>query len=471
MEKEIQKTTIEEKLDSGSMGALVLRLGIPAMFAQFFNVLYSIVDRMFVGNIAGDGQLALASVGVCAPAVTAISAFAFMVGIGGSSLMSIRLGEKDERGAQKAVNNAFVMLIAISAIVTAAALLCKRPLLFLLGCSASMYPFADAYFTICVLGTAVSLIGTGMNQFILAQGYAKQGMFAVTIGAVVNIVLDPILIFKLDMGISGAALATVIAQFFTMIYVLKFLRRDDTPMKVGLGGYCGRTAASIISIGIMSFLITLLDNFIIILLNATLRRYAPGDAGDLYIACAAVVQSFMTIVYLPSQGITTGCATIFSYHSGAKHFKKVDKAFTCVLSFCAVYMAIMFLAAQLAPSVITGIFLQDPENIAFASSFLRKYTLCMVFVAFQYAYVDGLTAMGKVRYALPMSVFRKCVYIVCVILLPMATALENIFYANAISDFVGGTFTCLLFWLVIRKRLKRELTPADDIRRRSESGA
>ena len=351
------------------------------------------------------------------------------------------------------------MLVVISAIVTAAALLCRRPLLYLLGCSDSMYPFANAYFTICAAGTAFSLIGMGMNQFILAQGYAKQGMLAVTVGAVINILLDPLLIFKLGMGISGAAYATVIAQFFSMIYVLRFLRRNDTPMKVKLGGYSGRTAVKILSIGIMSFLITLLDNFIIILLNATLRRYAPGDMGDLYIACAAVVQSFMTIVYLPSQGITTGCATIFSYHSGAKHFKKVDRAFTCVLFFCAVYMGLMCLTAQLAPSAIAGIFLQDSENIALASSFSRKYTLCMVFVAFQYAYVDGLTAMGKVRYALPMSVFRKFVYIFCVIALPMTTALENIFYANAISDFIGGSFTCLLFWLVIRNRLKRQLSP------------
>ena len=156
-------------------------------------------------------------------------------------------------------------------------------------CIRDRYPFANAYFTICAAGTAFSLIGMGMNQFILAQGYAKQGMLAVTVGAVINILLDPLLIFKLGMGISGAAYATVIAQFFSMIYVLRFLRRNDTPMKVKLGGYSGRTAVKILSIGIMSFLITLLDNFIIILLNATLRRYAPGDMGDLYIACACLL--------------------------------------------------------------------------------------------------------------------------------------------------------------------------------------
>lgn len=456
--KRSEMLTIEEKLDVAPIGKLALRLGIPAMFAQFFSVLYSIVDRIFVGNIPDNGQLALASVGVCSPALAAISAFAFMVGIGGSSLMSIKLGEREEESAQKAINNSLMLLIVISAVVTGIAILLKRPLLFLLGCSEKMYPFANTYFTIYVLGTVVSLVGTGMNQFIMAQGYAKKGMLAVTIGAAANILLDPVFIFGFDMGIAGAALATVISQLLTMIYVLHFLCREDTSVKIRIGGYSGRISGRIISIGVMSFLITLLDNFIIILLNATLRRYAPGDAGDVYIACAAVVQSFMTIVYLPSQGITTGCATIFSYHSGAKHFRKVDKAFTCVLCLCGAYMGLLFLTAQLIPSVISGFFLQEADYIALASSFLRKYTLCMVFVAFQYAYVDGLTAMGKVRYALPMSVFRKIFYIICVIFLPMAMSLEAVFYANAIADFVGGSFTCLFFWTVVRKRIRRELT-------------
>lgn len=458
----MHQSAIEEKLDSVSIGRLVLRLGIPAMFAQFFNVFYSIVDRIFVGNIQGHGQLALASIGVCAPILTAISAFAFMVGIGGSSLMSIKLGEKDEESAQRAVNNSFVMLVLISIAVTFIALAVKKPLLYLLGCSDRMYPYASSYFTIYALGTLFSLTGTGMNQFILAQGYARNGMISVTTGAIANIILDPVFIFAFDMGIAGAALATVIAQLITMIYVLAFLRKEDTPVRIKAGGYSAKIVGKIVSIGIMSFLITLLDNFIIILLNATLRRYAPGDTGDMYIACAAVVQSFMSVVYLPSQGITTGCSTIFSYHSGARHFKKVDQAFTRVLLLCFAYMGIWFLAAQLFPSFIAGFFLQGTENIAIAASFLRKYTLCMVFVAFQYAYVDGLTAMGRIRYALPMSVFRKILYILCVITLPMVTQLENIFYANAIADLIGGSFTCLLFWLFVRKQLKIQLAPQAD---------
>ena len=250
---------------------LVLKLGIPAMFAQFFNVLYSIVDRIFVGNIAMEGELALAAVGVCAPALTAISAFAFMVGIGGASVMSISLGKRDKDEAQKAVNNSFLMLVVISLLVTVLALLFQRPLLFLLGSSEAMYPLAKGYFSVYVSGTLFSLCGVGMNQLILAQGYAKEGMQSVMLGAIVNVILDPIFIFALNMGIEGAALATVVAQAAVCIYVVVFLlKKKDIPVSLKVGGYEYRMVGRILSIGFMSFLITFMDNMILILMNVSL---------------------------------------------------------------------------------------------------------------------------------------------------------------------------------------------------------
>lgn len=252
MDNASEKSTFEKQFDTLPIKTLVFKLGIPAMFAQFFNILYSIVDRIFVGNISGVGELSLASIGVCAPALTLISAFAYLVGIGGSSAMSISLGKKDEESAQNTINNAFVMLIGISITVTIIALILKKDLLFLLGCSEAMYPFADKYFTIYVLGTILSLCGLGMNQFILAQGFAKTGMVSVIIGALTNVILDPIFIFYFDMGISGAALATVISQFLTMIYVFWFLF-NKTPIRIHLGGYDIKIMYRIFSIGIMSF--------------------------------------------------------------------------------------------------------------------------------------------------------------------------------------------------------------------------
>ncbi len=453
---------MEKDFDKQPIYALVWKLGLPAMAAQFFNVLYNIVDRMFVGNIPGTGDLALAGIGVSAPALTAISAFAYMIGIGGASLMSISMGKKDRGMAQKAINNALVMLMVISLAVTAICLLFRKQFLYLLGCSDTMYPYAEGYFSIYVLGTICSLVGIGMNQFILAQGYAKEGMISVTMGAVINIVLDPVMIYGFNMGVQGAAFATVIAQTCTMVYVLCFLLKKNSKkpeefIYIGFGGYDFSVERRIVGIGIMSFLITILDNFIIVLLNVSLRKYGGDALGDQYLACGAVVQSFMVIVFCPAQGITTGCGTLFGYHYGAGHYKKVMQVFKNVLLLCGVYMGVMTLFAQLIPGVFAGLFVQGEENIALASLFIRKYTIGLLGVAVQYAFVDGLTSMGKVKLALPLSLFRKLVYIVCVLMLPIFFSLENIFYAGTISDIIGASFTLLCFFGVVRKKLRDEM--------------
>lgn len=457
MDNASEKSTFEKQFDTLPIKTLVFKLGIPAMFAQFFNILYSIVDRIFVGNISGVGELSLASIGVCAPALTLISAFAYLVGIGGSSAMSISLGKKDEESAQNTINNAFVMLIGISITVTIIALILKKDLLFLLGCSEAMYPFADKYFTIYVLGTILSLCGLGMNQFILAQGFAKTGMVSVIIGALTNVILDPIFIFYFDMGISGAALATVISQFLTMIYVFWFLF-NKTPIRIHLGGYDIKIMYRIFSIGIMSFLITVLDNFIVIILNASLRKYGGEVLGDQYIACTAILQSFMVIVFCPAQGITTGCATLYSYHYGAKNYDKAIKVFNYVLLLCSIYIGVLCLISQFNPQIFVRLFSSDADSINLASLFIKKYTIGLLGVAVQYAFVDGLTAMGKIRYALPLSLFRKIIYVVCIFVLPLITDIENIFYAGSISDIVGASFTLIIFWGFTRNKLKKEMS-------------
>lgn len=457
MDNASEKSTFEKQFDTLPIKTLVFKLGIPAMFAQFFNILYSIVDRIFVGNISSVGELSLASIGVCAPALTLISAFAYLVGIGGSSAMSISLGKKDEESAQNTINNAFVMLIGISITVTIIALILKKDLLFLLGCSEAMYPFADKYFTIYVLGTILSLCGLGMNQFILAQGFAKTGMVSVIIGALTNVILDPIFIFYFDMGISGAALATVISQFLTMIYVFWFLF-NKTPIRIHLGGYDIKIMYRIFSIGIMSFLITVLDNFIVIILNASLRKYGGEVLGDQYIACTAILQSFMVIVFCPAQGITTGCATLYSYHYGAKNYDKAIKVFNYVLLLCSIYIGVLCLISQFNPQIFVRLFSSDADSINLASLFIKKYTIGLLGVAVQYAFVDGLTAMGKIRYALPLSLFRKIIYVVCIFVLPLITDIENIFYAGSISDIVGASFTLIVFWGFTRNKLKKEMS-------------
>ncbi|MDY3954028.1 MAG: MATE family efflux transporter [Anaerovoracaceae bacterium] len=452
-----QHVTTEQLLDGYPIRKLVIRLGIPAMFAQFFNILYSIVDRIFVGNLPEAGELSLAGIGVSAPALTAISAFAAMVGVGGSSLMSIRLGQQKVEEAKKVICNAFLMLLLLSVFITAIMLAFKKEILYTLGCSHTLYAYAEPYYTIYLCGTLAALCGGGLNYFILAQGKAKEGMISVILGSLVNLALDPIFIYGFDMGVKGAACATVIAQISSMVYVLSVLRKPELQIRVGFGGYRMSIIRRISFIGLMPLLITLLDNGVLILMNATLRRYGGESQGDVLIACATVIQCFMAIVFCPSQGIASGCSTLFSYHYGAKHYEKISQTFCHVFILCALYTGILCIAVQCFPAIFARMFLNDTDTIQLAAQALRMYTMGILGVAVQYTFVDGLTAMGKLSYALPLSLFRKIVYLICIIVLPLFTAPEHVFYAGTISDIVGAGFTLIVFLTVIRKRLKREL--------------
>lgn len=446
MEKEFNEIPIKK---------LVLKLGIPAMAAQFFNILYSVTDRIFVGNIRGIGEIALASVGVSAPALTIIAGFAALVGVGGMSLMSISIGKKEYVTAQKAINNALLLLMIQGIALTAGTLAVRKPLLLLLGCNDSMYFYANTYFSIYLLGTISVMIGTGMNYFVLGQGYAKDGMIAVILGAVLNIVLDPILIFVCDMGIAGAAVATVIAQTASMGYVL-FVLTKKSNIQIKKGGYEGNIVKQIYKVGSMSFLIVLLDNGILILLNTVLRKYG-GENGTLYISCATVVQSFMVLAYFPAAGIASGCGTLYSYHYGAFHFEKLMEVFKNVLKLCFVYLLLLTLLAQAAPNLFVNLFVSDIQTRQIATSFVRMYTLGLVGTAVQYAFVDGLTSMGKVKYAIPISLFRKCIYIVGVLLLPLFLDVKYVFWSGTLADCIGATFTLIVFRVVIYPRLKLEM--------------
>lgn len=451
---------MERKFDSVPVWRLVLRLGLPAMLAQLFNILYSMVDRIFVGHIAGSGALGLAGIGICAPALTGITAFATLVGIGGAAILSISVGQRDRVSAQRAMGTSLWMLIVLSVAVTAGMLVCSRPLLYLLGCSDAIYPYASDYFRIYVLGTGAALIGGGMNQFILAQGMAKRGMISVLLGAVVNTILDPILIFALHMGIRGAAVATVTAQICTMLYVLLTLTGRKAEIRLQLLRPDPPLVWRIATIGSLPFLIILLDNVLVILLNTTLRRYG-GAAGDQLISCGAVVQSFMVLAYYPAQGITSGCGTLFGYYYGAGNEKRMMQTFRWVLAVCLSIMGLLLLAAQLGAGGFSRLFLEDSDTANLAAAAIRHYTAGLLGVGVQYAFVEGLTSMGKIRYALPISFFRKGLYVAAVLLLPMFLPAEQVFWAAAISDLAGAMVTLLLFYGRIAPGLRRELSQVE----------
>ena len=293
-------------LSSDNIKGLVWSLAIPSMLSQLVSVLYSIVDRMYIGNIPGYGETALAGVGVCGPIVTLISSFAFLVGIGGSPLVSIRLGEGRVREAKKVVANCFVYLLALSVVVTVLAFVFRRPILITFGASEALYPYAESYFSIYLLGTVFALIATGMNQFIITQGFSKNGMLSVLIGAVTNIILDPIFIFVLDMGVAGAAIATVISQIASCAYVLWFLLRGSVLVPITFGGYDLKIIGRVTAIGMSSFLIILFDNVMLIALNMMLQRYGGAGYGDMLLTCNTIVQSFELLITMPLGGLTMG---------------------------------------------------------------------------------------------------------------------------------------------------------------------
>lgn len=448
---------MEHEFDKTPVSKLVLRLGIPAMCAQFFNILYSIVDRAFVGHIAADGDIALASIGICAPVLAAITSFSSLIGIGGASVMSISIGQKDDKSARLAMNHAFILLLCLSAMITVLSLIFSKPLLYALGCSDAMYPYAGKYFRIYVTGTAAVLCGSGMNQFILAFGNAKQGMFAIMIGAVMNTILDPIFIYGFDMGIQGAAAATVIAQFCVLLYVLLFLFSGKLPFQLSYSRLEPGIVRRILTIGSLPFFIMLFDNLLVISLNVSLRKYGGDRIGDQYLSCAAVVQSFMVLVFYPAQGITSGCGTLYSYHYGAGHYQKVMQVFRYVFYLCAGYMLLLCAAAQLIPETFARIFIQEENAVILSASCIQKYTLGLLGAAVQYAVVDGLTAMGQIRSAFPISFFRKILYLACVFLIPLFCPLEDVFYAETISDLAGASVTITVFAVLIVPRLRRKL--------------
>ncbi len=296
---------------------LVCRLAIPTMLAQMVSVLYSIVDRIYIGNIAGIGDLALAGVGVCGPIVTLLSSFASLVGLGGAPILAMRLGEGRPREAERVVSNGFLTLLILSAVLTSVFLLLKDRLLMVFGASEATFGYADTYLTIYTCGTVFSLLATGLNSYLIAQGFSGLGMFTVVLGAVLNIVLDPIFIFLLHMDVAGAAIATVISQIASCAAVLCCLLRKKATVRLTWGGFDWALIRRILAFGFPTFLIFSTDSIILIILNGLLQHYGGALEGDILVTCATIVQSWFSLISLPMGGITTGSQPVVSYNFGA----------------------------------------------------------------------------------------------------------------------------------------------------------
>ena len=444
---------LENNLGTDPVKRLVWRIAVPSMLAQFVSVLYSIVDRIYISNIPEVGDLALAGVGVCGPIVTMIAAFASLIGIGGAPLMSIHMGAGKTEEARRILANSFLLLCVCAAVLMAAAFPLRRAMLLAFGGSEVTYPYAESYFTVYLWGTVFNLLSLGMNQFIICQGFAKKGMVSVMLGAALNILLDPVCIFWLNMGVRGAALATVLSQLASCAYVLTFLRSRKVPHPITFGGYDLRLMGRILLTGITPFLIISVDSVMIIAMNAVLQRCGGAALGDRMVTCATIAQSFMLLVTMPLGGISGGTQTILAFNFGAHNRQRILEAQRYIVGMCVGYTAIWFVLARLAGPLFVSLFTRSPDLAAEAYAAIKICTLAIIPLGAQYELVDGFTGMGQVRLALPLSAFRKAVYFVALFALPGAFGVRAVFYAEPISDVLGPLVSTVVYRLSIGKLL------------------
>lgn len=451
----------ENDLGNDSITQLVLKLAIPTMIAQFVNMLYSIIDRIYIGNIPGEGSIALAGVGICGPIVTLLSSFGTLIGLGGSILMAMRMGEGNMKRAKQILSNSFLTLVVLSVTLTVSFLLMKDKLLMWFGASETTFVYANTYMTIYTAGTFFALMAIGLNYFITCQGFSTIGMATVLIGAFANIVLDPIFIFVFDMGVAGAAIATVISQILSCSFAIGFLFSKRPPIKISFGNYSMGIILRIAAIGLSPFLILATDSVIMIIMNSVLQRTGGANA-DMLITAATIVNSYMSLITGPMGGISGGTQAIISFNYGAGKTERVREAEKKILLLCVVFTVIMFTISRFSAESFARIFVSDAEEIALAGWGIRTFTLAIIPLAFQYALVDGLTAMGRTKTALFLSMFRKISYAVLIVVFAYTLGAKNVFYSEPVMDFIGATMSTTVFLLVFEKHMKHrtEMTEA-----------
>lgn len=435
-----------------NMIKLVISLAIPSMVAQLVNVLYSIVDRMFVGQIPVVGNLSLAAVGVCGPIVTLLSSFGTLIGIGGSIWMSIRLGQKQEKKASEILYNSFIMLVGISVVLTILFLLLKPHLIVWFGGSPALFDLANTYLTIYTLGTFFALMAIGLNYFITCQGYATVAMFTVCIGAVTNIILDYLFIKHFHMGIAGAAIATVIAQILSCLFALGFLRFKSA-IRLQKEEIQIESMKYIVHLGFSPFVILASDSIILIVMNAVLQKFG-GAQGDILISAVTVAQSYFLLITGPLIGITSGMQPIIAYNFGAKDKKRIQSAFKTILVMAFSFCLIMFIISLLYSDVFVSWFTQDPTTMPIANKAIKVFCLGILFMSVQYVLVDGITALSNVKLSLAMSLNRKMLYLVSTCLLPIFFGVSNTFFAQPIADIVSSIVTTTCFLKIIPNYLR-----------------
>ena len=447
----------QNDFSKGSIVRNIVNLAVPMTLAQLINVLYNVVDRIYIGRIPGAGSLPLTGVGLCLPISSMVTAFANLFGMGGAPLCSIERGRGNVDEAEKIMGNSFAMMVIFGIGLTVLGIALKRPMLYLFGASDNTYPYADQYVTIYLLGSLFVMAGLGMNSFINSQGFGRIGMMTVLLGAVANIILDPIFIFVFHMGVQGAALATIISQALSAAWILKFLTGKKTILKLRRSAMKleKKRVLSIMGLGLSGFTMSITNSLVQIVCNATLRDFG----GDLYVGVMTVINSIREVVQLPVQGLTNSSQPVMGFNYGAEKYGRVKEAIRFTSVVAIVYTCAMWAGLYFAPGFFIGIFSSEPELLEIGVPAMHIYYFGFFMMSLQMAGQSVFVALGRAKNAVFFSIFRKVIIVFpLTVILPHLWGLgtDGVFLAEPISNFIGGLACYVTMLLTVWRELGRK---------------
>lgn len=456
--KSANQTNNKVDLGSAPIGKLLLKLAIPCITAQIINVLYNIVDRMYIGHIPHIGSDALTGVGVTMPLITAIAAFASLICMGSAPRSSIFLGQNNKNVAERIMNQSFVLLIIVAIVLTAGVLIFGPNLLSAFGASEATLPYAWSYIQIYALGTIFVQIALGMNAFINSQGYSQWGMLTVCIGAILNIILDPIFIFTLNMGVRGAALATIISQGVSAAFVFWFLCSKHSYLHINPKFFkiSWHIVAPCLALGLSPFIMQITESVLTISFNSSLLRYG----GDLAVGSMTILSSVMQFALLPLTGLTQGAQPILSYNFGAGNKERIIQTFKLLIVCCLVYSISLCAFCEIAPRIVAMIFSSDAQLLDYTEWSLRIYIAGVAIFGMQIACQQTFVALGNAKTSLFLAIFRKIILLIPLIyILPMfvENKVFGVFLAEPLSDIVAATTTAIVFVKYAKNKLPKLL--------------
>ncbi len=442
----------------GKVWSNIMAQAVPLILAQLVQLLYNVVDRIYIGHLPGADSLALTGIGLVFPLTTLVAAFTNLFGMGGAPLFSIERGAGNDEKAEKILGNTFTMLFASSFVIFALCYIFRKPVLYLFGASDASYVYADEYLRIYLFGTTFTMLSTGLNGFINAQGFPKIGMLTTLIGALLNLILDPLFIFVSGMGVAGAALATIISQAVSAVWVMHFLlsRKGKAAYHIKLS--CmkpeWKLVGDITTLGMAGFIMQATNCMVQVVCNATLKVFG----GDLYVGIMTVINSVREIMSLPVSGLTSGSQPVLGYNYGAGKYDRVKSGIRFTAAIGIAYTALAWIIVLIIPKQLMGIFTEDAQTIAYGAEALKTYFFGFVFMAFMFTGQSTFTALGYSKHAIFFSLLRKAIIVVpLVIILPrIGFGVMGVFLSEPISNVIGGLASFITMYVTVYRKLKSE---------------